>query len=135
MKRSDGANNESLTLLPQAYLFCLAAWLVPGLGHLLLRRRSRAVILFVCVGTLAVLGYILRGQAYSSRGEDIFGILGYVAEVGTGAFYFLAQFFEPHGSNTARVIGDYGTRFLATAGLLNYLCVLDVWEIAHRHKR
>ena len=134
MKESDSANDESLTLLSQASLFCLAAWLVPGLGHLLLRRWSRAAILFICVGTLAILGYVLRGQAYSSHGEDIFGILGYIAEVGTGVFYFLAQFFEPHGSNTARAIGDYGTRFLATAGLLNYLCVLDVWEIAHRRK-
>ena len=127
--------DDPLTVLPQAYLYSLAAWLVPGLGHFLLRRWSRAVILFLCVGTLAVAGYLLRGQAYSSRGEDVFGILGYLAEIGTGAFYFLAQFFEPHGSNTARAIGDYGTRFLTTAGLLNYLCVLDVWEISHRRKQ
>lgn len=73
-------------------------------------------------------------DAYSSHVEDISGILGYIAKVGTGIFYFLAQFFEPHGSNTARVIGDYGKRFLGTAGLLNYLWVLDVWEIAHHQK-
>ncbi|HKW88619.1 MAG TPA: DUF6677 family protein [Candidatus Acidoferrales bacterium] len=131
----NSASNDSLTILPQAYLYSLAAWLVPGLGHLLLKRWSRAVLLFICVGTLAVVGYVVRGRAYSSRGEDVFGILGFISEVGTGVFYFLAQFFEPHGSNTARLIGDYGTRFLTLAGLLNYLCVLDVWEIAHRHKR
>ncbi|HEV2297235.1 MAG TPA: DUF6677 family protein [Candidatus Acidoferrales bacterium] len=133
MDKND-STNDSLTVLPQAYLYSLAAWLVPGLGHLLLKRWSRAAILFLCVGSLVVAGYVLRGQAYASRGEDVFGILGYLAEIGTGAFYFLAQIFEPHGSNTARAIGDFGTRFLTTAGLLNYLCVLDVWEIAHRRK-
>lgn len=128
------SSDDPLTVLPQAYLYSLAAWLVPGLGHLLLRKWSRAALLFLCVGTLAIAGYVMRGQAYSSRGEDIFGILGYLAEIGTGAFYFLSSLFEPHGSNTARFIGDYGTRFLATAGLLNYLCVLDVWDITHRRK-
>ena len=72
----------------------------------------------------------MRGQVYSMHGGGMFGVMGCLAEIGSGAFYFLARLVEPHGANTALVSGVYGTRFLAMAGLLNFLCVLDAWGIA-----
>ena len=126
--------SDSDVLSPARFAAIVAAWLVPGLGHLLLKRRGRAAIIFLCVGGLAVAGYALRGQIYSMRGGDMFGFMGYLAEVGSGAFYFLARLLEPHGADTARVAGVYGTRFLAIAGLLNFLCVLDAWGIARPEK-
>lgn len=125
---------DSLLTLPRDYLLSLAAWLVPGIGHLFLKQWGRAAVFFVCVGGLAVTGYALRGHVYSPQGEDIFGLLGYLAQIGAGGFYFLARLFEPHGSDVARTAGDFGTRFLAAAGLVNFLCILDVWEIAHHRK-
>jgi hypothetical protein len=126
--------SELKALSPPAYAAIVAAWLVPGLGHLLLKRWGRAVVIFLCVGGLAVAGYAMRGQVYSMRGGDMFGFMGYLAEIGSGAFYFLARLLEPHGANTAFVAGVYGTRFLAIAGLLNFLCVLDAWGIARAEK-
>lgn len=117
-----------------AGVIAFAAWLVPGLGYLLLKRWERAAVLFFCVASLAVLGFAMRGRVYSPRGEDFFGLLGFIAEVGAGAIYFLARVFEPRGADLARVAGDFGTRFLALAGLLNFLCVLDVWHIARAGK-
>jgi hypothetical protein len=125
---------DSLTTLPRDYLLSLAAWLVPGSGHFLLKQWGRAAVFFFCVGGLAVTGYALRGHLYSPQGEDIFGLLGYLAQIGAGGFYFLARILEPHGPDVARSAGDFGTRFLAAAGLLNFLCILDVWEIAHHRK-
>ncbi|HEV2224504.1 MAG TPA: DUF6677 family protein [Candidatus Acidoferrales bacterium] len=122
--------SDSDALSPARYAAIFAAWLVPGLGHLLLKRRGRAAVIFLCVGGLAVAGYAMRGQVYSMRGGDMFESMGYLAEIGSGAFYFLARLFEPHGADTALVAGVYGTRFLAIAGLLNFLCVLDAWGIA-----
>lgn len=119
---------------PARFAAIVAAWLVPGLGHLLLKRWARAAIIFLCVGGLAVAGYAMRGQVYSIRGGDMFDFMGYLAEVGSGAFYFLARPFGQHGADTALVAGVYGTRFLAIAGLLNFLCVLDVWAIAQKEK-
>jgi len=69
------------------------------------------------------------------RRGDLFGFMGHLAEIGGGIFYFLARFFEPHGADTARVAGVYGTRFLAMAGLLNFLCVLDAWGNRARGKK
>lgn len=126
--------SDSDAMSPAAYAAIFAAWLVPGLGHLLLKRWGRAAIIFLCVGGLAVAGYAMRGQVYSMRGKDMFGFMGYLAEIGSGAFYFLARLLEPHGANTALVTGVYGTRFLAMAGLLNFLCVLDVCAIAQKEK-
>jgi hypothetical protein len=115
-------------------IIVIAAWLVPGLGHLLLRRWGRGIVLCLCVAGLAATGLLMRGRIYSPLGEDIFGLLGFLAEIGMGAAYFLARLFEPHGADVARVAGDFGTRFLAIAGLLNFLCVLDVWQLARGGK-
>lgn len=126
--------SDSDALSPARYAVMVAAWLAPGLGHLLLKRWGRAAIIFLCVGGLAVAGYAMSGQVYSIRGGDIFGFMGYLAEIGSGTFYFLARLLEPRGANTALVTGVYGTRFLAMAGLLNFLCVLDAWGIARAEK-
>lgn len=77
----------------------------------------------------------MRGRVYSLRSDDIFAILNHLAEVGSGGFYFLASAFEPAGPDTARAMGDLGTRFLDIAGLLNFLCVVDAYLIARKLKR
>ncbi|MFZ0858957.1 MAG: DUF6677 family protein [Candidatus Acidiferrales bacterium] len=117
-----------------AWLAAAAGWFVPGLGHLLLRRWGRAAAIFLSVGAMAIAGYRLQGQVYSIRTGDVYGTLGQWAEIGAGAFYFLWRVLEPAGANLARASGDVGTRLLAMAGLLNFLCVADAFEIARRAK-
>jgi hypothetical protein len=110
------------------------AWAVPGLGHLLLRRWGRAVVFFLTIGVLAVVGYFLRGNVFQPHSEDAFDFLGYLADLGSGVFYALSRFMETHGPDVSRAAGDYGTRFIATAGVVNVLCVLDAYEIATGRK-
>ncbi len=117
-----------------AWFAAAAAWFLPGLGHLLLRRWGRAIAIFLCVGGMAIAGYKLQGQLYSIRTGDVYGILGHWAEIGAGSFYFLGRVLEPAGANLAQASGDVGTRLLAIAGLLNFLCVADAFEIARRAK-
>lgn len=113
-----------------AWLAAAAAWVLPGLGYLLLRRWGRAAAAFAGIGGLVLAGYQLHGQVFSIRTSDFFGILGHWAEIGAGVFYFLWHVLEPGGANLARAAGDTGTRLLAMAGLLNLLCVADAFEIA-----
>lgn len=115
-----------------AWLAVFAAWFFPGFGHLLLRRWGRAAIIFVCVAGLAFAGYRMGGHVYTISAGDIFALLNHLAEIGTGALYFLARVFEPSGADTARVVGDVGTRFLDIAGLLNFLCAADAFLIARK---
>jgi hypothetical protein len=104
-------------------------WFVPGLGHALLQRWVKAVIYFLAVAILAITGIIMRGNVFHSNGADAFEILGFVADLGNGICYFLAPKINPAGADVAHAAGDYGTRLIASAGVLNVLCVLEAFEI------
>jgi hypothetical protein len=113
-----------------ALFAALAAWVVPGLGHLLLGRWGRALVFFCAVSGLVVSGYLLRGNVFPPHSGDPFGTLGFLADAGTGAFYYFSRFFESAGPDVSRAAGDYGTRFIAAAGVVNLLAVLDTIEIS-----
>jgi len=112
----------------------LAGWLVPGLGHALQRMWGRAFVVFVTVGLLVVVGASMRGNLFTSNGADAFDTLGYVADLGAGSFYLLARAVERAGADVSHAGGDYGTRFLATAGVLNLLSALHAYEAARGRK-
>jgi hypothetical protein len=118
-----------------AGLVAILAWAVPGLGHLVERRWIRAGVFFLTVGALAVTGYLMRGNVFEIHSHDPFGTLGFLADAGSGVFYLLSRFLESAGPNVSRAIGDYGTRFIAAAGIVNVLGVCDAYEIARRRRR
>jgi hypothetical protein len=111
-----------------------AAWLVPGLGHALMKMWDRAVTCFLTVGLLVILGAGMRGNVFTSSGNDAFDSLGYLADLGAGTFYLVARSLETHGADVSHAGGDYGTRFLATAGVLNLLAALHAYEAARGRK-
>jgi hypothetical protein len=117
-----------------ATLLAVAGWIVPGLGHALQKMWGRAAVIFVSVGLLVVVGASMRGNVFTPRGNDAFDMLGYVADLGTGGFYFLARSIERSGADVSHANGDYGTRFLATAGVLNLLAALHAYEAARGRK-
>ena len=102
----------------------IAGWIVPGLGHVLLGRWGRALAFFVAVGGLAITGYLMRGNVFPPHSDDPFGTVGFLADAASGVFYFLAHFVEAAGPDIARAAGDYGTRFIAAAGVVNVLACL-----------
>jgi hypothetical protein len=109
-------------------------WLIPGLGHALLKMWGRAIAIFLAVGLLVYLGAGMRGNLFAPSGEDAFTRLGFVADLGSGAFYYAARFLESGGPDVSHADGDYGTRFLATAGVLNLLAALHAYEAARGRK-
>ena len=112
----------------------LVTWLLPGMGHIVLRRWGRGLIFLGVVGTLAITGFLLRGNIFSAHAEDIFEFLGYLADLGSGIFFLFAKAIEKAGPDVSRAAGDYGTRFIATAGVVNLLCMLDAFEIVKGRK-
>src|SRR5260370_38022611 len=95
----------------------LAGWLVPGLGQALQKMWGRAAACFLTVGALVFLGAGMRGNVFTSRGNDAFDSLGYLADLGTGSFYILARALESNGSDGSYSRGEYGRRFMAPASL------------------
>ena len=117
-----------------AFAVGLAGWVLPGLGHALQKMWARAIACFLTVGVLVVIGAGMRGNLFTAEGGDAFAALGYVADLGTGTFYLLAKSLEIDGPDVSRADGDYGTRFLAAAGVLNLLAALHAYEAARGRK-
>jgi hypothetical protein len=117
-----------------ALAIAVAAWILPGLGHALLKMWGRALVCFSTVALLVILGAGMRGNIFSRNGEDAFAKLGYVADLGAGSFYFVARALETNGPDVSRANGDYGTRLLATAGVLNMLAALHAYEVMRARK-
>src|SRR6266446_4028019 len=98
------------------------------------RREVRAITFFAVVGVLVFVGAGMRGNLFNSDGGDAFATLGYLADLGTGSFYVLAKYIEVGGPDVSHAYGDYGTRFLAAAGVLNLLAALHAYEAARGRK-
>jgi hypothetical protein len=118
----------------RAFGIGVAAWILPGLGHALLKMWGRAVVCFLTVGALVVIGAGMRGNLFTSEGSDAFASLGYIADLGSGSFYMVGRSLERNGPDVSRAEGDYGTRFLAAAGVLNLLAALHAYEAARGRK-
>jgi hypothetical protein len=118
----------------RAVAVAIMGWILPGFGHALLKMWGRAVAIFLTVGFLVYLGAGMRGNLFAPGGDDAFARLGYAADLGTGCFYYVARALETAGPDVSHADGDYGTRFLATAGVLNLLAALHAYEAARRRK-
>ncbi|HVB97933.1 MAG TPA: DUF6677 family protein [Candidatus Dormibacteraeota bacterium] len=113
-----------------AFGFALAGWFIPGLGQVLAGRWGRGIVFFCAVASLVLTGYFQRGFVFAHQFGEPFGMLGFLADASTGLFYFVSKVFETNGPNIARAAGDYGTRFIATAGMLNLLAAFDAYAVA-----
>ena len=117
-----------------AAIVVVAGWFFPGLGHVLLKMWGRAIACFCSVALLVVLGTAMRGRIFSRHAEDAFSRLGFIADLGAGSFYFIARSLEKSGADVSHANGDYGTRLLATAGVLNLLAALHAFETTRGRK-
>ncbi len=113
---------------------CVAAWLVPGLGHLLLGKKWRALILFVAIVMMFLFGLAMKGEFFALGTGSYLETLGYVGVWGMGLARWLATFFGYAGGDPFFPSADYGTAFLISAGMLNVLTVFDVFDIAMGRK-
>jgi hypothetical protein len=118
----------------RAVALAVAGWVLPGLGHALQKMWGRAAACFLTVAALVFIGAGMRGNLFTSDGGDAFASLGYLADLGSGSFYWLAKALETHGPDVSHADGDYGTRFLAAAGVLNLLSALHAYEAARGRK-
>jgi len=111
----------------------LAAWLVPGLGHVYLRRWRRGLAFFLVVVVSLWVGYHLKGNLYRPVSNEPLSMLGTLGALGMGVPYFLLR----QQGYTGDILSpgyEYGTAFLLTAGLMNWLLALDAWDISRGKK-
>ena len=123
----------STTLSPMLVL--LAGWLVPGAGHLLLKKWGRGVLLFLSIFLMFVIGIALKGQIYTPNTGELLDMLNFVGDLGTGVLYLVARAFDLGASSVQLATADYGTKFIVVAGLLNIVSAVDAHSLANGRKR
>lgn len=110
-------------------LLCLAAWAIPGAGHLWLGRRAKGFVFLIVLPLMFVLGLALRGRLFPfDLSEPLVGLAA-LADVGIGLVYVAASALGYGAGEVRAVTYEYGNAFLIVAGLLNLLVVLDAWDI------
>src|SRR6187397_2225877 len=116
-----------------AFLTVLA-WLIPGAGHLLQGRRQKGLIFLVALPLMFTLGLWLEGRLFPLELSDPLVFLGALANRGIGAPYIIARFMDAGAGTVTAASYEYGNTFLMTAGLLNFLVILDACDVAMGRK-
>jgi hypothetical protein len=134
----------------------VVGWLVPGAGHAILGRVRRGALFFLLIMGSFGLGLAEEGRLalYSPREGFLTG-LQLVANLGVGpadlfarmSVYGEAAYALPDQSDASHrprvdkfrerqrsAVSAYGTAYLWSAGLMNLLLLMDVWDIANRRK-
>jgi hypothetical protein len=112
----------------------LLSWLVPGAGHLWQGRRQKGVIFLIALPLMFLIGLWLQGRLFPLELSEPLVFLGAIADRGIGAPYFLARFMDAGGGTVTATSYEYGNTFLMTAGLLNFLVILDAFDVAMGRK-
>lgn len=113
---------------------CSGGWLIPGLAHILIGRWVRGLIFAACVLLMFALGLGMHGKLYDLEFDEPLHIFAFIANIGAGLPYWIAEHFNLGIGTMNWPSYDYGTTYLWVCGLLNYLVILDAFDIAQGRK-
>ncbi len=120
------------TLKPNQWLFLLfvglAGWVIPGAGHLVIKEKKRAAIIFVTIIATFIIGIYV-------------GSIGVVNPKIARGWYFAQMMNSPivatladatsrGGYRTYAWPNEIGQIYTSTAGLLNLLCIVNAVYMA-----
>jgi hypothetical protein len=129
-KSKQQVSEPEYPLTTMAVVAPIVGWLIPGAGHILLKRFGRGILLLISVVAMFLIGLGMQGRIYKPNGGDILDILGFVGDVGAGVLYFVARIMDWGNVMAANAAADYGKTFLIVAGLLNFIAAADAHHIA-----
>jgi TM2 domain-containing membrane protein YozV len=112
------------------YAALILGWLIPGAGHMLVKRPFRGLFLFLSITSMFVLGAAMQGKLYAPNAGEILNILGFVGDLGAGLLYIVAKALDFGHGAVQIATADYGTKFAVVAGLLNFIAAIDAHNIA-----
>jgi hypothetical protein len=115
-------------------MLCVAAWAVPGAGHLWLGRRQKAFVFFAALFGMFAMGLVLHGRIFPFELSEPLVALAAVANLGLGVPWVLARMMDAGAGTVTAATYEYGNCFLIVAGLLNFLVILDVFDIGMGRK-
>jgi len=110
------------------YLPLIVGWLVPGGGHFLLRKWGRGALLSVSILAMFAIGIAMQGKLYAGA-HDILEMLDTAGDLGNGLLYVVSRAAGWGADQVTQTTGDYGSRFIVVAGLLNIIAAVDAHNL------
>jgi hypothetical protein len=151
-KKSEPSQEASPSLWYLSVM-CVLGWMIPGAAHMMLKRPKRALAFFACIMILFFWGLNLGARIWHYEPQQPLTFFAMIAQNGVGVPYYASrvigsyaqnhpQFFLYNfanrfgfGEGMIRVVTfEYGNTFTWVAGLLNFLVILDAYDIALRRK-
>ncbi|MFZ4986922.1 MAG: DUF6677 family protein [Blastocatellia bacterium] len=111
---------------------CVASFVLPGLGHVLLGRWVRGLLLGGAITLLFVFGLLMEGHLFKPEKEWLTWFFS-LLDAGIGLPYLVCLFadwgFQVTPEQAAKVTFEYGNNYLCVAGALNMLAAMDAFDI------
>ena len=115
-------------------MLCVAAWAIPGAGHFWLGRVQKGVVFLVALTTMFGLGLLLQGRLFPFDLSEPLVALAAFANAGLGLPWIAGRALGLGNGIVTAVTYEYGNTFLIVAGLLNFLVMLDAYDIGAGRK-
>ena len=109
---------------------CAIAWFIPGAGHFVLGQVRKAVILFVVLSGMFVLGLAFGGRVFPFQLTEPLVFLAAAAEWAVVLPRAVAAIGGWGQGTVTAATYEYGNTFLIVSGLLNTLVILDAYDLA-----
>src|ERR1700683_2444907 len=103
------------------YMALIAGWLIPGAGHLMLKRWGRGLLVLASISCMFVLGIMMGAKLYAPNTADLLDMLGFLGDLGAGMLYMVGHGLGLGQAPVQVVTADYGAKFVVVAGLLNLI--------------
>jgi hypothetical protein len=115
---------------PALLLLELAAWMVPGAAHLWLGRRQKGTVFLIVLPLMFAIGLGLDGRLFPFDWSQPLVALAALADLGLGMPFIIAKLVDTGAGRVISVTYEYGNAFIIASGLLNFLVMLDAYDIA-----
>ncbi len=111
----------------------VAAFIIPGLGHLFLGKFVRGAIIGAVIIIMFVLGFVMEGHLYKPDPNEWLTWFFSFLDAGMGLPYLVCVMadwgVQITPEQAAKVTFEYGNTFLCVAGALNMLAAMDAYDI------
>jgi len=117
--------NSQKSLPAAPVVIGVAAWLIPGGGHIISGHKARGLIMLGAITLTYVLGLFL-GSVEQVDPEHNF--IWFLPQILAGGPTLLTMLFSSADVASTAVMGkgfDYGLLYTSVAGFLNLLCIMD----------